>query len=55
MPTPASEALRLEGNKNFSQKKFYNALKCYTEALEEDPTNVLAISNRSQTLINLRR
>uniref|UniRef100_A0A0N5BSV4 TPR_REGION domain-containing protein n=1 Tax=Strongyloides papillosus TaxID=174720 RepID=A0A0N5BSV4_STREA len=53
MPTQPSEVLRLQGNKYFSQKKYYNALKCYTEALEEDPTNVLALSNRSQTLINL--
>uniref|UniRef100_A0AC35TH21 TPR_REGION domain-containing protein n=1 Tax=Rhabditophanes sp. KR3021 TaxID=114890 RepID=A0AC35TH21_9BILA len=48
-----SENLRLQGNKYFAEKKYYNALNAYTESLAKDSNNLLAISNRAQTLINL--
>uniref|UniRef100_A0A0N4ZY12 TPR_REGION domain-containing protein n=1 Tax=Parastrongyloides trichosuri TaxID=131310 RepID=A0A0N4ZY12_PARTI len=53
MSIETSNALRLEGNKFFQEKKFYNALRCYTEAIENNPNDALSIANRSQTLLNL--
>jgi hypothetical protein len=49
-----AEALKLEGNEHFKQKRFNKAVYCYTQALEKEVTPIL-LSNRAQTYLKLER
>lgn len=48
------EALRQEGNEHFKAKRFNNAVKSYSKALELAPSAVL-LSNRAQAYLKLER
>lgn len=41
----AAEAAKQRGNDLYKQKKFPEAIACYTEAIEKDPTNLSYVSN----------
>ncbi|KAI9300982.1 hypothetical protein BJ944DRAFT_272160 [Cunninghamella echinulata] len=44
-----------KGNKHFQQKQYQDAIKCYTEAIELDPTNATYFVNRAMAEIKLNR
>lgn len=48
-----AEAKKLEGNSIFSKRKFTQALKKYSAAIELDDTNATYFSNRSACYLNL--
>lgn len=50
-----SEEWRLKGNKCFSEGKFEEAIKCYTEAIGANSTNAVLFSNRAMANIKLQR
>jgi stress-induced-phosphoprotein 1 len=41
----AAEAAKQRGNDFYKQKKFSEAIECYTEAIEKDPNNIAYVSN----------
>ncbi|CAD5213321.1 unnamed protein product [Bursaphelenchus okinawaensis] len=48
-----AEALKLQGNEHFKQKKFNNALKSYSKAIEFEVTPVI-LANRSQAYLKMQ-
>jgi tetratricopeptide (TPR) repeat protein len=52
--SPEAEALRLEGNEHFKQKRFNKAVHCYSQALDIEVTPLM-LSNRAQAYLNMER
>ena len=55
MSKEQAKQLKEQGNKAFTDKKYDDALKLYTDAIENDPTDHTLFSNRSGCFANLNK
>ena len=47
--------LKLQGNEKMKQKKYSQAIKCYTDAIDLDYSNSILFANRAQAYLNQKR
>jgi len=49
------QILSFQGNKYLAQKKYDDAIRCYTEGIEKDATNSILFANRAQAYLHLKQ